>query len=398
MVTRHWNKPIKEPVDLHFADGDQIKKEENKDYTVYYIPYKQNLRDKLFTSNKNNHLNRFLRKLLTFYELIFQNYFLSVIPHKNHFDLIKQIIDENKSDLAGMIVTANPWVSFKIAYQINKVTGISWIADYRDDWTSRKIGHWYHSLGFIGKIFESLERASEVKFLSTAKCFTSVSEHYVNEIAKINKRKGNVIYNGYIKEEFDKEKSSDLFNDFTICYNGTLLDMQDLTILHEGLIKLNEKYSKTIKIKILFAGTGFDLEQKKRLENVFSDCIEFIAITPRMPRNEIIKIQQKSHLLLMIAYGKLKGVPSTKIFDYMATEKGVVVCPGDNDVIEKMLEETGQLILCNSVIEFTTKISFYIDQFIKEGKIQIPFNGSYANNYTRENQTKKLAELMDIYF
>jgi glycosyltransferase involved in cell wall biosynthesis len=228
--------------------------------------------------------------------------------------------------------------------------------------------------------------------------FVSVSPHYVSKIKSVVNIRGEVIYNGFIQSDFDKYENEDLFEDFTICYNGTLLEIQDLTILKEGLKLLNEKFKSKIKIKIFFAGTGFDKIQRKRLEEEFKNQENNIEITNRLPRDEVIRIQQKCHLLLIVAYGDVKSALPTKLFDYMALRKPVLMCPSDKDIMEEMLIRTGQIILISSTEEFVNKISSIINGYLITKKIPFKFNQSEAYLYTRENQAKKLTSYMNEYF
>jgi glycosyltransferase involved in cell wall biosynthesis len=176
------------------------------------------------------------------------------------------------------------------------------------------------------------------------------------------------------------------------------LDIQDLTILKEGLKILNLNYNNKIKIKLFFAGTGFDDNQKIRVKEIFSDQLEFIEITNRLPREEVIRIQQKCHILLLIAYNNVKPLAPSKLFDYMALKKPVLLCPSDNDIMEEMLLKTGQMILISKTEEFVNKLSNIIDAYLLTHKIDFQFKEDEANVYTRENQAKKLTQFMDEYF
>jgi glycosyltransferase involved in cell wall biosynthesis len=398
IFTRHWVRKVEGPKDLHYNAGITVDCEEYDGYTIVKIPYKQNLRDKLFTSEKKFPGKTIIQKFLTISELILQNFSINFIPHGNQFHIIKDYILKNKNEFAGLLVTANPFINFKLAYHLNKETGIKWIADYRDDWTTRDFGQWYANIPIVKFLAKKLETHFEKKWVRSSEMFVSVSPHYVNKIKSVVKIKGEVIYNGYIQSDFDKYKNEELFEDFTLCYNGTLLDIQDLTILRDGLKRLNSLFKNKIKVKLFFAGTGFDLDQRKRVEQIFFGQEEFVEITNRLPRDEVIRIQQKCHLLLIVAYGDVKSALPTKLFDYMALRKPVLLCPSDKDIMEEMLKKTGQIILISSTDEFVNKLSVIIDEYIATKKITFQFNQEEANFYTRENQAKKLTQYMDECF
>ncbi|MFN5627828.1 MAG: glycosyltransferase [Bacteroidota bacterium] len=398
IFTRHWTRKIESPKDLHYNAGKEVEKIEFDGYTVIKIPYKQNLRDKIFTSDKKFPGKSLIQKSLTIIELILQNFSIAFIPHGNQYKILKDYIIKNQNQISGLLVTANPFINFKLAYHLNKETGIKWIADYRDDWTTRDYGQWYINIPIVKYLAKRLETFFEKKWVRSAEMFVSVSPHYVSKIKSVVNIKGEVIYNGFIQSDFDKYEKEDLFEDFTICYNGTIFEIKDLTILKEGLKLLNEKFKSKIKIKIFFAGTGFDKIQRKRLEKVFKNQENNIDITNRLPRDEVIRIQQKCHLLLIVAYGDIKSALPTKLFDYMALKKPVLLCPSDNDIMEEMLLKTGQMILISKTEEFVNKLSSIIDAYIVTQKVDFQFNQDEANVYTRENQAKKLTQFMDEYF
>jgi hypothetical protein len=396
IFTRHWDRKIESPKDLHYNAGNKVEQEEFDGYTVIKIPYKQNLRDKLFISEKKFPFKNIIQKLLTITELIFQNFSIRFIPYANQYKILKEYIIKNNENISGLLVTANPFINFKLAYHLNKETRIKWIADYRDDWTTREFGQWYENIPVLKFFARKLETYFEYKWLQTASMFFSVSPNCVQKINKLIKIRGEVIYNGFEPKDFEKKEN--FFPDFTICYNGTLLDIQDLTILKEGLKILNLNYKNKIKIKLFFAGTGFDDNQKIRVKEIFSDQLEFIEITNRLPREEVIRIQQKCHILLLIAYNNVKPLAPSKLFDYMALKKPVLLCPSDNDIMEEMLLKTGQMILISKTEEFVNKLSSIIDAYLVTHKIDFQFNQDEASVYTRENQAKKLTQFMDEYF
>ena len=191
VVTRNWERPVQLPTDLHYNTQPEIIHEQFGTYEVYYLPYKQSFRDKLYTfKNKGKFLR--IRQVLTFWELFMQNFFDFVIPFHNFYTFSKHYLSRNK-DIKLMIVTVNPYVLFKFAHKLKKkIPYLNWVADYRDDWNTRLESHWYNNYPFFKKWMASIEKKSEIKWTSTASFITSVSEfntykisHFLNKNGKI---------------------------------------------------------------------------------------------------------------------------------------------------------------------------------------------------------------------
>src|SRR5690606_29377121 len=67
----------------------------------------------------------------------------------------------------------------------------------------------------------------------------------------------------------------------------------------------------------------------------------YVEVTDRLPREEALTYIQKSHAVLGIAYGAMKGIPSSKLYEYIGLRKPVLLCPTDNDIMERTLREVG---------------------------------------------------------
>jgi glycosyltransferase involved in cell wall biosynthesis len=398
IITRNWNLKISKPEDLHSNCGNEIIHEIHDEYEVFFLPYKSNLRDKLYTK-KGGGFSSNIRKSLTFFELIVQNFFLWIIPYRNFYYFSLDYIKKNKSNLYGMIVTANPFVFFKFGYLLHKKTSIKWLADYRDDWNTRENNQWYSTSELLTFIAKPIEINSEKKWLSNASAFISVSDNYVQKIKLfLNMQKGYTIYNGFISQDFEFEFKPKEPNTFVFTYNGTLISIQKIEIFLEAFKNLVQKFENQIKLIVNFVGTGYEIEQETRIREFTIGFEKNVNITKRLSREQAIAIQKTSDILLLVAYGSVKGSPGTKIFDYIALKKPVLLCPSDDDVMEKIMKETNQAIICNNALEMENVFSEIISNYVLGVHINTSINTSASENYSRFSQTKILAKLCDKYF
>jgi glycosyltransferase involved in cell wall biosynthesis len=292
-----------------------------------------------------------------------------------------------------MVVTANPYVLFKFAYRLKKdFSRLKWIADYRDDWNTRIESHWYNNYPLISKITSKIERRSELKWTSNAAMISSVSELNTEKISSFLNKQGATIYNGFIPEDFEQFKKAKLYDEFNITFNGTMIEMQEIVIFIGALKRVIAEYKGKASIKINFIGTGYDIYQEMKIKSLMEGYEKNLHITHRVPRKKVIEVQMRSHLLLLVAYGNVKGVTGTKTFDYLATGKPIILCPSDNDILARIITETGQGIICNTEEESYNALKKMLEAWLNGKEFKMNINQEAINFYTRKKQTEILAQ------
>lgn len=391
VITRNWERAVRYPTDLHYNTYQTTTHQKFGTYEVFYLPYKQSLRDKLFIRDKKRSKNIF-RKLLTLWELIMQNYFDFSIPFNNFYHFANEYLKKNK-DIKLMIVTVNPYVMFKFAAKLKKQhPQIKWIADYRDDWNTRKESHWYNGFPLIKRFAANIERNSELKWTASSSLITSVSEFNTEKISRFLNKPGVTVYNGFIPEDFDSLKQISDYDNFNITFNGTIIEMQEIAIFIAALKRIIDEYQGKTKVKINFIGTGYDIYQEMKIKSLMEGYEKHLNITHRIPRKKVLEVQMRSQVLLLVAYGHVKGITGTKTFDYLATGKPIILCPSDNDILERIVKETGQGIICNNEHEAYIALKQLIDEWLNNKSIKVSLNTKAIEFYTRKKQTETLSK------
>ena len=391
VVTRNWDKKINSPEDTLLNSGQEIIHEKYSSHEVFYLPYKSSKRDRIYTNNKEKkHLQAF-SKILTFKDLLFENHTNSSIPFSNMYDFSKELLAKDKS-IGLLIVSGNPFVQFKFGYDLNKLFGIKWIADYRDDWNTSEIASGF---GKMKQVVSKIQSKSEKKWVGTAECITSVSKVYADKIGKFVNKKGVVILNGFDDIHLSENHLIDN-TEFNITYNGSLYPTQPIEPILNALKNIIADNSIHLKIKINFPGLAFDKSQKKRIEHFLKGFENHLFITDRIPKNEVLSIQQKSDLLLMVAHENIKGIPSSKLYEYIGLRKTVLLYPNDFDIIEETLNETGLGLICNNEDDIFKNIYQIINAKQNGEVLKKNINDSKIEYYSRKNQTAELAKLLDV--
>ena len=389
VITRNWDVPLSKPEDQLRDAGDELIIEKTDTHEVHYLPYKASLRDRLFNS-KNPFLKK-CSKIFTFMNIIGENFSNQFIPFGDFYDYAEGLIQ--KHTFTTIIISGNPFVQFRFGYLLTKKYHIPWIADYRDDWTTSEI---IHPNGKFERFIHRLQQNSEQKWVGTASMITSVSTVYTDRISKFVKVQGETILNGF--DELLPKIAPEDNHSFAIVYNGTLYYTQDVEGFIRAVIRCIELFRDKISIQIQFPGICYDPNQERRLKSLIQGYESFFLLTPRIPKEEVIQLQQKADLLLMLTHRGQKGIPSSKLYEYLAIQKPILCFPSDHDIVEETLNYTGVGIVIDNEVVLFEKLNGFILLKLNCRKI---FNETKEDNllaYSVSNQVSKLSLLLNQIF
>jgi glycosyltransferase involved in cell wall biosynthesis len=390
IITRNWEHHINGPDDMHHDSGKELVHEINPDYEVYYLPFRGNLRDRLYSKYGKNKYN-FFRKMLSFIELFGHSFTNKAIPFSNIYDFTAQYIEQHK-DIKAFIISGNPFEIFRFGYLLNKKFSLPWIADYRDDWNTSEVNY---SRGFLDGILKKMQQQDEKKWVKTAHCITSISPYYAQKIGKYVQKEGHVLLNGFFEEDVNQYTNEELFGKFTIVYNGMLYPSQQIEVFLEAFKQfINAQGANRNKIILRFPGILFLKEVAARVSQLMKGYEDVLEMTERISRDEILKIQAKSHLLLMVAHKGTKGIPSSKIYEYLGLRRPVMICPSDNDILEQTFSAYNLGYIAHNEKEAVAQLTQLFNAYLHPGDITIKANEQYVNQFSRKHQTTVLADIL----
>lgn len=391
VVTRNWEQHISHPDKMHYDSGVNLITEKNEFFEVNYLPFKGNLRDRLYSKYGNT---RFilLRKALSFIELIGSNFNLSFIPYSNLHAFALEYCKKH-DDVKAIIVTGNPFEIFRFGYEIHKQTNIPWIADYRDDWTTSDVNY---ITGLLNHFLFQLNKRSEKKWVGTSACITTVSPFYAQKIGKFVQKPGHVLLNGFFEDDIQAFQNRTLYDDFTIIYNGMLYGSQQIEIFLAGFKKFvdaNPEFRHRIKLQ--FPGILYLKDIARRVEKFMLGYEDTLLLTERISREKVLEMQANAHLLLMVSHIGSKGSPSSKIYEYLGLGRPVLVCPGDEDILDETFTQYNLGFIANTSDEtydlLTTQFQKYLDGSYETMKADT----HYTAQFSRSKQVHVLAEILN---
>jgi len=382
IITRHWEKDQTDYAGISQKKEIEVQKFDH--YEVHSIPYNGNLRDKIKAKYGNKFW--FLTKFLSLVEIVFQNFFLYVVPSRNLYYYSKKLLSQNP-EIKYLFASGKPYILFRFGYLLKKeFPYIRWIADYRDPWNT----HWW-LIKKMPYLVKKIEANSETKWLSNAEAFTTCSEEWRIEIESFTNKKGYVVFNGY--EEEDKtffEKTLTNNNVFSILHNGSIYGLFNIEIFIESIKQLIDSGKTDIKIE--FPGVLIDEKEGERIKQCIYGYERYFELTGRIPHSELIKKMQNAQLLLVFGTKEMGGWVPLKIFEYFISQKPILHCPGDDEIITKMIKQTQTGFVTYSIEETVNVLNNLYSNWKDGIQFNLNQNQEAIQEYSRQSQAKKLAQ------
>ncbi len=394
IITRHWDEnqtdytAISRQNDVSVENGDT--------FTVYRLPYKGTSRDKLVS--KYGYKAKFPGKVLSFFQLLCQNFSLTCNPMSGLYRFSREYLINNP-DVEMVLCSGRPFIQFQFCNSLQKeFSRIKWIADYRDEWNSQT-KEYFKTRSLTLRFLSLIESRYERKWVESASLITTVSEEIRKRIVAFNHFKGNskVVLNGYESDDIPEkiwEKLPDT-SKFRIFHGGSLYTYQDMDVFALGFSKFMEAVKgKEDSVELIFEGLNDDPNVHSWLLSKFRDFQSHIVIHPRTEKSEYLTRMRNAHVLLVFPYNALKGTYSSKIFEYLPAGRPVLMAPSDDGTITRLLHETKTGFVAEDADAVCDFLLSKFQDFVN-GTFSLSASDERVNFYSREKQTKIMAEAMD---
>ena len=126
----------------------------------------------------------------------------------------------------------------------------------------------------------------------------------------------------------------------------------------------------------------------ERLWTILSNII-------KNPKKEIFKIEKQSHFLLHVAWKGHEGIIASKIYEYIGSGSKIIIVPGDNNSIDKIVNTSKSGKIFNNIESTFDFLCKEYDHFINNINTIVNQNET-SLQFSRENQTKKLGKILNI--
>ncbi len=299
---------------------------------------------------------------------------------------LEKYISENQIDT---IITSGPPHSMHlIGLGLKQKLNLSWIADFRDPWTT--IG--YHKALKLSDYATKKHKNLEHQVLNSADKIIVTSKTTKEEFQAISNKPIEVITNGFDDEtSFAKAENIVLDSKFSLAHIGSFLSDRNPEILWKSLRELVleiPNFEKNLEIKLIgkVSQEVLDAILSYKLNN-FVNNLGYVS------HQEAIENQQKSQVLLLIEIDSedTKSIIPGKLFEYMVSERPIIgIGPKNSDFQEILVNTNSGLFFEYSEKENLKKTileyyNLYLNKNLKSNAINL-------DQYSRKNLTAKLVE------
>ncbi len=322
---------------------------------------------------------------------------------------LKKWLRENSVD--AIISSGPPHSMHLIARNLHRVTGIPWIADFRDPWT----GLFYFKHLRLNKCSLRRHKKLELSVVSEADRVVVVSSEMKRDFEAIlsggtgcanpESSKIRIITNGYDPDDFSEEKKPELAalvketcrqteGKFVVVHTGLLPDNANPDLFWKSLGDAN------LGDRLYIATMGQTDAQAR-------DCIARAGLSENLhdfgyvPHLTSVAWQKRANLLLLPLRKEKEAaaILTGKLFEYMASFGGgriskriLAVGPVNSD-LGNVLRETG----CGEIFEYTDQagIAKSIFDAYKDFKTDRHAAVPDVDRYSRVSLSARMADLLD---
>lgn len=388
VVTRQWaGSDFSQASFIQPSPSSEVLNESLSEGEVIRAPFYPNLRDRLLL-RFGYHKWGVLRRFLSMIYLASEHYAACMDRDCSIYSAAREYLKRNKADV--IIATGGPFILFRYAHLLSAEFGIPWAADYRDGWYTHEnfeandpLTKWIYRFFLIRK---------EKEYIKSASLATVASPSYTEKLSALHPGvKFETVYNGFISDRFHElnfiEQPKDVF---TITYTGTVYDFQRLDVFVEGFRLFMKQHPKA-NVRIVFYGTRYYANQYERVVRETSGIADYVEITERMSHEAVLRHMRASHVLLLLA-NRNNCLLASKIYDYLAVGRQILLCENDRGVLEEIINKTHSGYCASDAADAASQLSRLYGEFLTTSAVQ----GTTTNIsfYDRRHQAEIYAQLL----
>jgi len=304
---------------------------------------------------------------------------------KPSVDYLENYLSENKID--AIITTGPPHSLHLIGLELKQKTGLPWIADFRDPWTT--IG--YHDKLKLTKAVQAEHKQLEKRVLQNCDHIITTSPTTKKDFEKIADTPVTCITNG-----FDQEGDLDIDHDraFSLAHIGSLLEKRNPLLLWKvlgDLKRANMNFGNVLKIKL--AGSLSEDVVRSIRDHHLGENLEILGY---VGHKDALRLQRESQILLLIEIDseETKAIIPGKLFEYLAARRPILAIGPENADFFEIIKETrsGEYFNYKDEEALKAQILKWYQVYNKTGLLD---NDTDISAYSRKNLTEQLANLID---
>lgn len=303
---------------------------------------------------------------------------------------------EIKREKIDCILTSGPPYSVHlIGILVKLITGVRWIADFRDPWIITVPESLYVSCALTNKIEGWLEK----NVILRADVVLTNTERYCRILKKIfnDQPQSKFLYipNGFNMDEISKLSHLKKYEKFTLTYTGTLYLDRSPEPVFQAIKELEEEKKLSLgEIQVKIAGNS-NAVRGRPISQLISNygLNSVVEILNEVSYAKALEIIKRSHVALLFAPNQPYQIPA-KAYDYLGMGTTILALTGEGATRDLMESTNCGLALSPSDIEGIKK--FIYDSMTNGKKPRLENSLSYINCFNMRLITQKLADQIKI--
>ncbi|WP_158977699.1 glycosyltransferase family 4 protein [Cellulophaga sp. L1A9] len=297
--------------------------------------------------------------------------------------ITKLLQEEN---IETIITTGPPHSVHLIGLALKEKLGITWLADFRDPWTS--IG--YHKKLKLTAAAKKRHKFLEKRVLNTADTILVTSPTTKKEFEALTSQPITVITNGFDVQE---NQGNTLDSAFTIVHIGSLLsgrNPENLWRILSELIASNAEFKKVFKLKLI------GVVSEDVLDTIYAHHLKpYVELVGYVAHDIALQLQKQSQILLLteINAKETQGIIPGKLFEYLAANRPILAIGPENWDVSTILEDTK----AGKTFDYTEDIrikELLLEWFEAYKTSNLKIASTNIAKYSRRELTRKLAAII----
>jgi hypothetical protein len=302
----------------------------------------------------------------------------------------RRIIREQQID--AIYSSSPPYTTAVIARKIHQVTGVPWIAGFRDPWTgflSTPDRWWIPRL-----IDEYLERSVFHDASRIEAAWRGILKDILTKMPDLNPAKLAYLPNGFDRDDYTSHAPPQNQR-FTVTYTGSMYGKRNPATFLQAVEELvREAKVDPRMIYLRFIGR-FGSEVRDMLQrSAIRDSVEIVSYLPHSKSVEALLASDALLLIVDEAAGSDEIVPG-KVFEYIGADRPIIALAPEGAIGALMRETNAGIVAANQdIVAIQAAFIECYNNFLYHNR-KFEQDREAVKRYDRREITRQLAALLD---
>ncbi len=293
---------------------------------------------------------------------------------------LRKYLEDHPVD--AIVTTGSPHSMHLIGQRLKRVTGIPWIADFRDPWTNID---YYGQLKLTARS-DRKHHELEKQVLHEADRVTTVSWTWARDLERIGGRKVDTITNGFDPADLPREPIA-VDREWSLVHVGSITPTRDVPFLWKALAQRtrhDRMFAERFKLRLI---GGVDHSVLANIEK--AGLAPWLQRVPHLPHDQAIEEMQRARMLLLPVNNtpNVMGFLPAKVFEYLAVQRPILAIAPEGSDIQRVIGNANVMV----PRDHEEKIEMAVNELFRIEPVLDPLPAEFS----RIELTRTLASLLN---